>query len=377
MKRISVLIPDADVQLPVARCLAASKQTLVYGFAREPAPHLRHSRFFAAVEEYHGQFNLNGWITRLSEIVVERQIDVVLPISEFAIRALSEHRRGLDFATKLPELPGLGAFDTASDKAALAGFLERRSVRHPPTIVATCGTVSRDTFSALEFPVLAKPRFSSGGVGIRRFETVTSLVAFLDEKPSGERWIVQNFVEGYDLAVNVICRSGTIVAATAQRVIQPSNEPFQPAIGVEVRDDPAAMGVAEQLVAELKWSGVANIDMRFDVRRRLPVVLELNGRYWLSLLGSLNAGINFPLLACEMCMGEPRANRRPRNARYFYGRAPVLSSLIGGGPLRIRPGETNLRYFDPIPDAIRSVKTFIAGIETRSAGTLSRSGSSF
>ena len=59
------------------------------------------------------------------------------------------------------------------------------------------------------------------------------------------------------------------------------------------------MSAAEKLIRELGWSGVANIDMRFDTPHQTPLVLELNGRYWFSLQGSLIAGINFPLLACD------------------------------------------------------------------------------
>lgn len=372
-----MLIPDAEVQLPVARCLAASKRALVYGLAREPAPFLRHSRFFAAVEEYNAELTLNGWISRIGEIVVDRQIDVVLPISECSIRALSQHRQNLSWANKLPQLPNLHALDTVIDKATLANFLETHGVSHPQTVIATAGTVSRDTFSALEFPVLAKPRISSGGVGIRRFETFASLAAFLDEQPTGERWVVQNFIEGHDRAVNVICRNGVIVAATAQHVIQPANKPFHPAVGVAVKDDPATLSLAERLIHALQWSGVANIDMRFDKNRQLPVVLEINGRYWLSLLASLNAGVNFPLLACEMCMGEVTANRASHKARYFYGREFVLTSLLGGGALGIRPAETNLRYIDPFPDVIRLANLLITAIGTRCTRILSGSGALF
>jgi hypothetical protein len=151
----------------------------------------------------------------------------------------------------------------------------------------------------------------------------------------------------------VLCREGRILAATAQHAITASLTPFGSPIGIEFGDDPPAMNIAERLIRELGWSGVANIDMRFDALREIPLVLEINGRYWFSLLGSLNAGINFPLLACEMCLGDLRANLKPRKARYFSGKESALLSLLGGGRLRIRPHETNLRYLDPIPTAIR------------------------
>jgi D-aspartate ligase len=365
MNRISVLIPDADAQLPVVRCLGASKYAVVHGLALQPAPFLKHSRFLASFEQIKGEFDMKLWLSRIGEIVAERRIDVVLPISDFAIRTLSEHRGALHWAAKLPPLPDPHAFDIATDKANLAVFLDSHGIPHPPTVVVTTDIAAHHRLSTLEFPVLAKAPLSSGGVGTRRFENQESLCAFLADRPGGERWVVQTLIEGHDLAVNVLCRNGQILAATVQHAILPSPEPFQSAIGFEFRDYPAAMNVAESLVCKLGWSGVANIDMRFDARHRAPLVLELNGRYWLSLLGSLNAGVNFPLLACEMCLGEPRANRKPHRARYFYGRDPVLLSLVGGGKLRIKPHETNLRYFDPYPDAIRSANSVIASARSR------------
>jgi predicted ATP-grasp superfamily ATP-dependent carboligase len=376
MKRISVLIPDADVHLPVVRCLGASKRAVVHGFALHPAPFLEHSSFLASFEQFEDDFNVKRWLNRIDEIIAERQIDVVLPISEFATRTLSEHRQALHWAAKLPPLPNPHSFDIATNKAKLADFLDSCGIPHPPTVVVTAGIPARDRLSTLEFPVLAKVPFSSGGVGTRRFEGLESLTVFLAGQPSDERWIVQTLIEGHDLAVNVLAQDGRILAATVQHVIMPSPNPFQPAVGFEFRDYPAAMNVAESLIRELDWSGVANIDMRFDVRHQVPLVLELNGRYWLSLLGSLNAGVNFPLLACEMCLGELRANRKPHRARYFYGRDPVLLSLVGGGKLRIKPHETNLRYFDPYPDAIRSAKSVATKLRMGCSRILSTAGRS-
>src|SRR5208283_2071618 len=124
MNRICVLIPDADVRLNVACCLAVSKQAVVHGLALQPAPLVKHSRFFASFDEYTGEFDVKSWLRRIGEIVEERRIDVVLPISDFAIRTLSERRRELSWAAKLPELPNPHAFEMATNKAKLADFLD-------------------------------------------------------------------------------------------------------------------------------------------------------------------------------------------------------------------------------------------------------------
>ena len=372
MKRISVLIPDADEQFKVACCLAVSRQAVVHGLSRHPAPLQTHSRFFTSFEEYKGEFSVMNWLSRIGEMVEERRIDVVLPIAQSAIKTLSEHQQALSWAAKLSQLPNPHTFDIATNKAKLADFLAFYGIPHPPTVVVTTGTPARDRLSTLEFPVLAKPPLSTGGFGIRRFEGLESLAAFFAEQPSDEHWVVQTLIEGRDLCVSVLCRDGQILAATVQHVIKASSKPFASAVGIEFRDDPPAMHVAESLIRELGWSGVANIDMRFDARHKIPLVLEINGRYWLSLLGSLNAGVNFPLLACEMCLGDLRANRKPHKARYFYGRESALLSLVGGGKFRIRPRETNLRYLDPLPTAIRLTTSAAASVRTPFSRMLAR-----
>ena len=364
MKRISVLIPDAEVRLPVACCLAQSRQAVVHGLARQPALSTRGSKFFASFENPTAELPVEEWLQRIECIVTEHHIDVVLPISDFAIRTLSERREGLAWAAKLPLLPDPQTLDVATNKAKLAEFLKRRGLPHPPTAVMSGGMTADDVPAALEFPVLAKPPSSMGGIGIVRLDNRRALADFLAAQPRERRWVVQTQIEGNDLGINVLCRDGRILAATAQHAIKRSLQPFHWPAGIELGEDPAAMSLAEKLVRELGWSGVANIDMRFDARQKIPLLLELNGRYWFTLLGSLNAGVNFPLLACETCLGEIKANRIPQRTRYFVGRESVLLSLVGGGSLRIMPRETNLRYFDPLPTALASAESATAALRT-------------
>ena len=362
MKRIAVLIPDADVEYPVACCLALSGRAIVHGLSLRRAPLLKHSRFFASFEEGKGEFAVSAWLKRIGEIATERKIDVVLPIADFAIRALSERRHVLSWGTKLPLLPEPQTFDIATNKARLAEFMVGHRIPYPPTVVVTSGLGGHEQLATLKFPILAKPPLSTGGIGIRHFDTPEPLIAFLAQQPVGEQWVVQTFIDGPDLGVNVLCQDGRIIAATVQHAIKASPKPFASATGIEFRDDPAAMNVVRRLVGELGWSGVANIDMRFDRPDKDPQVLEINGRYWFSLLGSLNAGVNFPLLVCEMCLGGITANRQPHVARYFSGKEAALLSLLGGGRSRIQPHETNWRYVDPRLTAVRLAQSAAAAL---------------
>ena len=51
------------------------------------------------------------------------------------------------------------------------------------------------------------------------------------------------------------------------------------------------------LMQALKWSSIVNIDFIYDENDKQAKILEVNPRYWQSLLGSLFAGVNFPYLA--------------------------------------------------------------------------------
>src|SRR5262249_43691566 len=162
-----------------------------------------------------------------------------------------------------------------------------------PTVVVTSGRPAPEGLSTLKFPALAKPPRDCGGDGISWFANAEELTRFVSTRPDGEPWVVQTVCPGWDLSINALCRNGGIVAVTPQVVIEASAPPLGPAAGVEFCDYPPALKIAEKLLAELNWSGIASIDMRFDEHLGMPLILELNGRYWNSLLGSLNAGVNF------------------------------------------------------------------------------------
>src|SRR4051812_9624431 len=104
MDRISVLMPDADAwaTLLVAHCLAANKQVDLHGLSGRPSSAFRRSRFFSTFECM-TEFTLDSWLDRIAQIVSKRKIDIVLPVSDFAIRSLAEHN--LDFGARIVQLP--------------------------------------------------------------------------------------------------------------------------------------------------------------------------------------------------------------------------------------------------------------------------------
>src|SRR5262249_26172672 len=214
-------------------CLNTGEVT-VHGLSRRKSRSFQFSNLLTSFDHMN-EFEVSSWLARIDELVAKRRIDVVMPVTNLAIRTLSEHRRSLKCSERLALLPEPHIFDTATNKASLAGILATHGLHHPPTVVVTADAPRPKGLSTLTFPVLAKPPLEGTCDTIRRFETPKELDAFLTGQGKGRDWVVQEFIQGRDLGVNVLCQDGKILASTVQYAIVPSPIPYLPATGFEFR----------------------------------------------------------------------------------------------------------------------------------------------
>ena len=91
-------------------------------------------------------------------------------------------------------------------------------------------------------------------------------------------------------------------------------------------------------------------------------MLELNGRFWGSLLASTAAGVNFPLLWLDLVEGRCPSQPAYGPLKFFTGGLGIRRVLGLRGP-RLRPSETDLRYVlrDPMP-AVRAASIKYLGV---------------
>jgi predicted ATP-grasp superfamily ATP-dependent carboligase len=156
----------------------------------------------------------------------------------------------------------------------------------------------------LRFPILAKPPVNTGGGdGILKFGSAPSLQEYLQVHELTYPLVFQEFIEGFDTGCNVLCKDGEILAYTVQKGYLYKNKPFSPQIGLSIIHDQRVFLLAKNLMRSLNWNGVANIDLIYDVTNQEYKVLEINPRYWLTTVGSMMAGVNFPKLYCDAVMG--------------------------------------------------------------------------
>ena len=361
---ISVLIIDGErwLSLLVACCLCQIPNVRVHVLSEAPRAVLRFSRYRRSFHVIRSRHDDARRLEVVDEMVGRTGADIILPVAEESIRFATTHASELSHTATLVPVPALEAFTATADKGSLAEFARRHDLPVPETVCCSDEPHFDASLRSLEFPVLVKPTFNEGGRGIRLFSRPDDVLRYLRAFPESEaRHIVQKFLPGRDVGCSVLCRDGRILAHTIQWRIVSGDNDFGPANGLEFLDDDRVLGLARRWAEIAGWSGVAHIDMRLSDEDGQLRILEVNARYWTSLLGSLMMGTNFPYLACLAALNIPFS---PPN--YHHGRHYELSTALRQRLSRPRSGsapphlfdETALRYrlADPLADTVHVVR---------------------
>ncbi|MEN0652208.1 MULTISPECIES: carboxylate--amine ligase [Hyphobacterium] len=204
------------------------------------------------------------------------------------------------------------AISGVEPKDRLIETAERAGVRAPVAVNLERHDDVEAAIAGIPFPALTKPVEGVGGRGIERHEDREALSAYLDERSRNEPLpILQEFVEGEDYCVCVLCQDGEIVAHMAYRNLQAFPKGTGAGVLRETVDDTPFLQDARALMKTLGWNGVCEIDYRWTGNRdERPCLIEVNARFWAGLFHSIASGIEYPWLwyqlATEGRCDEPR-----------------------------------------------------------------------
>jgi biotin carboxylase len=238
----------------------------------------------------------------LEALLRTRPYDMLLPVSGPGIALISKHSERFAQWTRPGPLPTPVQLAATNDKWAFFQALRNADIPVPDTVLVDSPSCL-DAFDP-ETPVIVKPRLGSGGQGIVKFDHARDLRRRIQEFIGpGHPYIIQLYIEGPDVDRSVLCVSGKVLASTTQQPVTPQ-QGFAPSNALHFHRDARVEAVTDRLLAALDWNGIAHIDLRYTADGT-PLVIELNPRYWSTLLGSLVAGINFPKAQVRSTMGFP------------------------------------------------------------------------
>lgn len=244
------------------------------------------------------------FISWLLHEIKSNRYEMVLPMELQTQMLLIKHREEIEQHTRLP----FGDYESISNienKAWLMKFALSNNISCPKTFFPENPVTAETLAGSLDYPVVIKPRRSSGSRGI-----------LYVKKPSG-------FIDAYHRVHNdfpcpivqeYIPNGGAFGVGA---LFNYDSEPRAAFVYKRLREYPVTGGpstlrkstnnkeiekIALSLLKSLKWTGIAMVEFRVDARDGSPKLMEINPRFWGSLQLAILSGVDFPYLLYKLAV---------------------------------------------------------------------------
>ncbi|MEK7803544.1 MAG: ATP-grasp domain-containing protein, partial [Deltaproteobacteria bacterium] len=195
------------------------------------------------------------------------------------------------------------------NKAWLMKYAETNGYPCPKTLgtdLKSVPTVLNDfCYEDVEYPLVIKPRESSGSRGIIYVKKPSEFPAAL--KKVQDRYplpIVQEYIpHGGAYGVGALFnRNSEPKAAFVYKRLREYPVTGGPSTLRESVKNDEIKEIALNLLKSLKWTGIAMVEFRVDARDGRPKLMEINPRFWGSLQLAIISGVDFPYLLYKMAV---------------------------------------------------------------------------
>lgn len=294
----------------------------------------------------------------------------LFPTTDELVTLIARHHKSLS-GHYLPTVPSWDALQWVCDKRLLHQLAQNLGVNQPCTFFPC----NRDELASLQcrFPVILKPALR---VEFNRFTkdkawpaaNRASLLARYDEAcefVGPDTIMVQELVPGWgeaQFSYAALFADGRPAASiVARRTRQFPMDYGRFSTYVETVDEPQVVEAAARLLAQINFTGIAEVEFKRDIRDGQYKLLDVNPRVWGWHTLGRRAGIDFPYLLWLLVKGEPLPEVRGRAGERwmrFSADLPMALSEIFKGRLSVwdylksfrLPAESAIfAWDDPLP----------------------------
>jgi len=304
------------------------------------------------------------FISSLVEAVRRFDVTAIIPPTDFSMQAVAAQRD--QFRPSVTAMiPSLESYEMVSDKYRLMKLAYESGIPVPKTVFVPDGNIAAVLDQVRAYPVVVKPGRSLLRVDERWVKTSVHFVSNVEELTDLYRRtpylrnpsLIQQRIEGEGQGVFGLFDHGRPCALFAHRRIREK----PPAGGVSVFREsielPKPMtDYAVRLLERVKWHGVAMVEFKVDRHSKVPMLMEINGRFWGSLQLAIDAGLNFPYLLYKAMNGIPVAV--PNNAYRIGTKSRWLLGDLDHLLLRLTKSNSELHLDPRAPSSGRCLAEF-------------------
>ena len=240
--------------------------------------------------------------------ICERErIDTIFPSWDPYVYVLSKHRDRFAALGVTVPVPDIDTVITALDKYRTVRAGEAVGMPCPATYLYESLEQAVDLAERLRYPVVIKPRFTSGGKGMaivsNRAELSQALPAIVESHGAP---MLQEYIPGgrRDSVQLVVGRDGAVLFVFHKK----RQRTFRPTARFGTVSESASpdqrLRATSALVAKVGWWGAMGVETIQDPRDGLDKLMEINPRFPRQLWNRTEMGINEPLMCLQVARGE-------------------------------------------------------------------------
>ncbi len=257
----------------------------------------------------------SDYIPFLLNYCKSKQIEILISLFDADLLILARHKKEFEkIGTKLI-VSDEQFIVNCNDKWKTFLFLAENNIPAPKTYLTIKSIMEGLDAGEIDYPIIVKPRFGCGSIGLSVAENDIELQAFTEyvkreamtsylkyeSSLESEIVIYQEFIQGQEYGVDVINDlEGNYVNTIIKKKIAMRAGETDIAETVNI---PSIKQIAEQ-IAEISRH-IGNLDMDvFLTKDGVPMVMELNARFGGGYPFSHAAGCNLPLAILKWSNGE-------------------------------------------------------------------------
>jgi carbamoyl-phosphate synthase large subunit len=212
-----------------------------------------------------------GYRARIESICAKEDIDLVIPLTDTEVDALTHVRDDLLKAGAILAAPDRRTISIARDKLKLHDCFRDDSVVRP---IPSFDASALDAAS-MRFPLIAKPRDGRSSEGFLRIPDCDALNYYLGLLRS-KHYIIQPWIDGVVCVVDVVrnAASEKIAAMARTELLRTCN-----GAGLTVRMEPdsVVLDAARRVASVLELNGCFNVE--FLLSESGPLLMDVNPRF--------------------------------------------------------------------------------------------------
>ncbi len=250
----------------------------------------------------------------------DEKYELVIPVTERSLVPLAKHRSL--FSHSRVAMADDESLELVLDKAATFSLAERIGVSTPQSFYISGIDELPALLPQLRFPVVVKPShsvsagsegYSKRNVSYANDENELKLQCRACLRHSSV--ILQSYFRGLGAGVELIAKQGEILYAFQHlRLHEVPLTGGGSSFRVSTELEPVLLDAATRLIREIRWTGVAMVEFKWNPATREYCLMEINGRFWGSLPLAVAAGADFPTMQAELSLtgelGDYPAYRR-------------------------------------------------------------------